>query len=154
MRKISFIALLFTVLVYVSCGTVSNVPNNNTNNNNSAATEAGKGCGTVLANLHSQYKASGKLDMNNSTTLLNIVELGTYYTVLKEHKADANYKNAFAAGLVTGSTGLIASNISLSTVSSLLALSGISNVTSSTLSSSAEAITTASELINILKTFK
>ena len=156
MKKIKIFALLFTVLTYVSCGTVSNVPNNNSsaNNNNSAATEAGKGCGTVLANLHSIYKSTGKLDISNSATLLGLVELGTYYSALKSHSSDANYKNAFAAGLVTGSTGLIASSISLATVNSLLNLSGLSNITSSTLSTSAEAINVASQLINILKTFK
>ena len=151
MKKIKIIALLFTVLAYVSCGTVSNVPNNN---NNSAATEAGKGCGTVLANLHSIYKSTGKLEISNSATLLGLVELGTYYSALKSHSSDANYKSAFAAGLVTGSTGLIASNTSLATVGSLLSLSGLSNITSSTPSTSTEAITTASQLINIFKTFK
>jgi hypothetical protein len=149
MKKIGVIVLFFTALFAVSCGTTSNV-----STGNSAATQAGKGCGAVLATLHSQYKSTGKIDMSNSTTLLNVVELGTYYTTLNSHKTDAAYKTAFATGLVEGSIGLITNANSLSTLNTLLTLGTLSSITSSTPGTSAVAVNVASGLINLLKSLK
>jgi len=151
MKKIGIIALYFSAFLIVSCSSTTNT--SSSSNNNSAATQAGTNCGRVLAGLYTQYKSAGKVDLANSTTLLNVVELCTYCNALKDHKSDATYKTAFASGLVSGSNGLITNSNSLSILNSLLSLSGY-NITSSTPSTSNEAINVALGLINLFKNLK
>jgi hypothetical protein len=146
MKKISIIISSFITLLFISCGTTSNV-----SNGNSAASQAGSSCGQVLASLHSQYKSSGKLDMTNSTTLLNVVELGTYYTALKSHSSDASYKTSFATGLISGSSGLITNSNSSSIINTLMSLSSLGSITKTTPGNAIEAVNAASGLVSLLK---
>jgi hypothetical protein len=149
MKKIGIIALFAAVLSFTSC-TVSNV----TTTNNSAATSAGTSCGKVLSTLYTQYKSTGKVDMTNSNTLLNVVELATYYTTLKANRSNAAYTKAFAVGMVSGSNGLVTNLNSTSVINALLAITGLSGITTNTSGVSTAAISVANGLINLFKILK
>lgn len=149
MKKISIIALFIAAISFASCKSISTV-----STANSVATSAGVNCGKVLASLNSTYKSTGKLDLTNTTTLLNVVELASYYKALEAHRTDAAYKTAFATGLVTGSNGAITAASSINVVNSLLNLAGLNKISSSTLNTANEAISVTNGLITIFKAFK
>ena len=148
MKKNKITILVITVLFIASCSSLSNIATSN-----AAATNAGSACGKVLLNLYTQYKSTGKVDMTNSTTLLNVVDLATYYKTLKAHGNDAAYKTAFAAGLVTGSNGVITASNSLSVVNKLLSIGGLNTISTSTVGTATEAVSVAAALVNIFKSF-
>jgi len=139
MKKSIVISLFSMVIFFTSCSLVSNTSINTT------ATSAGASCGKILAKLYTQYKASGNIDITNTTTLTNVIELSKYYKALKSHQNDAAYKAAFAAGLVTGSNGII----SLTVVNKILSISGLDTISSSTASNTIETIGIVKELINL-----
>jgi len=149
MKKTGILALLIAVFSFMSCSTVSTIASSD-----AAATAAGVSCGKTLASLYSQYKSTGKINMANSNTLLKVVELATYTKTLRDNKNNATFKKAFAAGLVSGSSGLVLNSNSMSTVSSLLSLSGLSNITSSTSATSTVAVNVATGLANLFKVLK
>jgi hypothetical protein len=146
MKKLGILTLFIAAIAFVACSTVTNL-----SNSNSAAKAAGTGCGNVLGNLLTQYKANGKkIDMTNTTTLLNVIELGTYYSTLKANQSDPNYKKEFAAGLVLGSNGLISNSKSLQVVNSLLTMNSLGDVSSSTTGTSSTAVNVAAALTGLL----
>jgi hypothetical protein len=149
MKKIGFITLLVAALAIMSCSTVSNIASSNP-----TATAAGTGAGKALSTLYSQYKSTGKVNMGSASTIGSIVELGTYVAALKNSQGVSGYKAAFATGLVSGSTGLVTSGNSMSTVNSLLGIAGLSGISSTVSSTSATATNVASGLTTLFNTFK
>ncbi len=149
MKKIGISVLLFALFSLMSCSTVSTITSSD-----AAATAAGVSCGKTLASLYSQYKSTGKINMTSSNTLLKVVELATYTKALRDNKNNATYKKAFAAGLVTGSSGLVINTNSMSTVNSLLSLTGLNSITSSTSATSTAAVNVATGLVNLFKVLK
>ena len=149
MKKFGIIALFIAAISFASCKSISTA-----STSSSAAKNAGVGCGKVLSSLYTSYKSTGKVDLTNSTTLLNVVGLATYYKGLNAHRNDAAYKTAFAAGLVTGSNGVITAANSISTVNSLLSLTGLNTITSSTVSTANDAISVAAGLVNLFNVLK
>ncbi|MCK9611815.1 MAG: hypothetical protein M0R16_02815 [Bacteroidales bacterium] len=149
MKKIGIISLVAVVIFIASCTTVSNVANSD-----AGATATGTACGKVLASMYSQYKSTGKIDMGSTTTISNIVQLGTYVAALKNNRNSTTYKQAFAAGLVTGSTGLVTTGNSTAVMNALLNLTGLSGYSSTVASTSTQAINIASGLVNLFQLFK
>lgn len=149
MKKIGFISLLVGAIFIASCSSISNVASSNP-----AATAAGTGAGKALSTLYSQYKSTGKINMGSASTIGTVVELGTYVAALKSNQSVSGYKSAFAAGLVTGSTGLVTSVNSMATVNSLLGIAGLSGISSTVSSTSSTATNVANGLITLFKTFK
>jgi len=149
MKRIGLITLLVVAIFIASCTTVSNITSSNP-----AATAAGTGAGKALSTLYSQYKSTGKVNMGSASTIGSIVELGTYVAALKNNQSVAGYKSAFAAGLVTGSTGLVTPANSMATVNSLLGITGLSGISSTVSSTSATATNVATGLTNLFNTFK
>jgi hypothetical protein len=145
MNKLVILTLAIAALVIVGCSSLSNT---------SSSIAAGTACGRTLATLYTGYKSTGKIDMTNSNTLLQVIELGTYTKALVANRSNEAYKKTFAEGLVLGSSGLILDNNSMSTVNSLLALSGLTKVkkTSSVDSKTAEDI--SKNLGGLLKNLK
>lgn len=143
MKKSILISLFSMAILYSSCSFISNTTNN------TSATGSGASCGKILAKLYTQYKASGNIDITNTTTLTNVIELSKYYKALKSHQNDAAYKAAFAAGLVTGSNGIISPANSLTVVNKILSISGLDTISSSTASNTIETIGIVKELINL-----
>jgi hypothetical protein len=148
MKTFGITAMIMTALFFASCGSVTNV-----STSNQSASNAGINCGKVLASLYSQYKATGKLDMTNSTNFMNVVSLATYYKTLKAHANDASYKTSFAAGMVTGSNGTITAANSLTIVNKLLSMSGLGGITSSTANTATELLNVVNQLVGLFKLF-
>lgn len=149
MKKIGFIALLVGAIFIASCSSISNIASSNP-----AATAAGTGAGKALSTLYSQYKSTGKINMGSASTIGTVVELGTYVAALKNNQSVSGYKSAFAAGLVTGSSGLVTTANSMATVNSLLGITGLSGISSTISGTSATATNVANGLITLFKTFK
>ncbi|PLX07164.1 MAG: hypothetical protein C0596_12275 [Marinilabiliales bacterium] len=149
MKKINFLFLFAAILAFVSCNTVSNIANSDT-----AANASGVSCGKLLTEMHDDYKASGKVNLTDTNTILNIIELGGYYKTLKAHENDAAYKKAFAAGLVTGSDNQITEENSMAVVEALLDMEKITEITEQTSSTASSAVTVANQLVAIFKLFK
>lgn len=149
MKITAYIAVFIAALSFASCSSISNSASSNT-----AAKTAGTSCGKVLSGLYSQYKSSGKLNMASSSTLTNVIELGACYKLLKDNRGNSAYRKSFAAGLVSGSNGLITNSKASSVISSLLSITGLGNVTSSTSSSSSVLTGIATNLINIFTSLK
>ena len=147
MKKSILISLFSMAILYSSCSFISNTTNN------TSATGSGAACGKILAKLYTQYKTSGNIDITNTTTLTNVIELSKYYKALKSHQNDATYKAAFAAGLVTGSNGTISPANSLIVVNKILSMSGLDTISSSTASNTIEKIGLVKELINLFNIF-
>jgi len=152
MNKISIIVIIVGTLFFTSCSGVKNVLASNTAT--TEGTTAGAACGKVLSSLYTQYKSTGKVDVNNATTLLSIGELSTSIGSLKNNMKNTSYLGTFAQGIVSGSNGLVNSNNSMSTVSSLLSLSSLSNITSTTPASSSTATSVASGLTTLFNNLK
>lgn len=148
MKKTGILLLFAAVLTIVSCGTMSDIASSDT-----AANTSGASCGKLMSEMYSDYKTAGKVDITNSNTLLNVIELGGYYRTLKSHENDSAYKKAFAAGLVTGSNNLITSENAMSVVESLLDLDKLSDITEQTTSTASSAISVANGLVAIFKAF-
>lgn len=149
MKKISILLLFAAVLSMVSCNTMSDLANSE-----SAATASGTSCGKLMSEMYSGYKTVGKVDLTNSNTLLNVIEMGGYYKTLKTHENDAAYKKAFAAGLVTGSNKLITTENAMSTVESILKMNKLAEITEQTTSTASAAINVAQGLAAIFNAFK
>jgi hypothetical protein len=145
MNKLVILGLAIATLAIVACSSLSNTSN---------STAAGTACGKTLANLYTGYKSAGKVDMTNSNTLLQVIELGTYTQALVANKNNAAYKKTFAEGLVLGSAGLILDNNSMSTVNSLLSLTGLTQIKKSSSIDSKTASDISNNLGGMLKNLK
>jgi hypothetical protein len=145
MKKLAILALVIATFAIVACSSLSNASN---------STTAGTSCGKTLANLYTGYKSTGKIDMTNSNTLLQVIELGTYTEALVANKNNEAYKKSFAQGLVLGSSGLILDNNSMSTVNSLISLTGLTQVKKSSTVDSKTASNISTNLGGLLKNLK
>jgi hypothetical protein len=148
MKKINVLLLFVAVLSMVSCKTVSDIAGSGT-----AANATGVSCGKLMSGMYSDYNDVGKVNLLDSKTILNLVELGGYYKSLKSHENDAAYKKAFAAGLVTGSNNLITAENSMNVVESLLNMDKLTEITEQTSSTAGSAVTVAGQLVEIFKMF-
>ena len=104
MKSLKFAAAFILAAIMFSCTTTST---SSTTATNSAAYTAGQSFGTSFKSLFSSYKSTGKLDMTNTTNLLNIATLANSCTTIKSQaKTSAVYKD-FAKGAVVAGTGII-----------------------------------------------
>ena len=149
MKKTGVLFLFVAMFAFASCNTMSNIANSDT-----AANTSGVSCGKLLSEMHDDYKATGKVNLTDTNTILNIIELGGYYKTLKSHENDATYKKAFAAGLVTGSGNQISAENSMAVVEALLNMDKITEITEQTTSTASSAVTVANQLVAIFKLFK
>ena len=149
MKKTNLLLLFSAIFAFVSCSTMSNIADSN-----AAANTTGISCGKLLKEMHDDYKASGKVNLTDTNTIVNIIELGGYYKTLKAHENDAAYKKAFAAGLVTGSNNQITPENSMAVVDALLNMDKITEITEQTSSTASSAVSVAGQLVDIFKLFK
>jgi hypothetical protein len=149
MKRVRVLVFFIATLSFASCSSISKVASSNT-----VANAEGVACGKVLTTMFNQYKSSGKVDVTNSNTWKNVMELGSYCTALNKNKADTSYKQSFASGLVTGSNGLLTTSTATSAVNSLLSISGLSGLTSGTSSTSTTAKNVTAGLTSLFNSWK
>ncbi len=73
----------------------------------STATSKGKAAGVALKSLYTQYKADGKLNMQNVGNIVNLATLANNLKDLKGQSDKSAFYKDFASGLVTGSGNLV-----------------------------------------------
>ena len=73
----------------------------------STATSNGKAAGVALKSLYTQYKADGKLNMQNVGNIVNLATLANNLKGLKGQSDKSAFYKDFASGLVTGSGNLV-----------------------------------------------
>lgn len=100
------VIVVFTVFLYFlsSCTMLSTTSQSSTS---SASYVSGKGFGTSLAALYSQYKTSGKLNFGDPTTLVNVAALSTYGSAIRGKGTNTAFYKDFASGAIAGSNTLI-----------------------------------------------
>lgn len=163
MKKIVKILILAAVAFFTAEATadaqlLKNILNNVSSSSTvSAATSNGRQAGAALKSLYTQYKADGKLDMNNLNNMLNLATLASSVKDLKGQTSKTTFYKEFAAGLITGSNNLVTSSNSTSVMNGLTSL--VNNVDLSSLAqgstgTTANATEIASSVSNILKIFK
>ena len=147
--KFSITFLLITALIYSSC---SMLTPSSTNQSNSTAYVAGKGFGTSLGALYSHYKSSGKIVLNDATTLLNLTELATYGASVRGIAKNTTTYKDFTTGIIAGSNNLVKSNVVDNIISSVnnLNLSTVVNSLNNRTISPTTTSTVSNSLSNIL----
>ena len=124
MKKLSFVAVLTVIILFVSCGTINNGATTSTTNTSGISTTSqaytsGRGFGTSLTALYNSYKTAGKLNLNDATNLLNLASLATYASAIKGNAKNTTFYKEFAAGAVA-SSNLITTNNIASIISSVI----------------------------------
>lgn len=130
----------------------------------STATSNGKAAGVALKSLYSQYKADGKLNMQNVGNIVNLATLANNLKGLKGQSDKSVFYKDFASGLVTGSGNLVNDSNSGAVMGGLAGLvnnvdlSGIQGAISGDQGNGAGEIKNASEIASsvsgILNMFK
>ena len=117
---------------------ILNKANNATATSVSAATSNGQAAGAALKSLYTQYKSTGKLDLNNITNIMNLATLATNVKGLKGQTNKTQFYKDFAAGLITGSSNLVTQTNSNAVMNGLTSL--VNNVDLSALQGNASEI--------------
>lgn len=148
MKKLSIIMLCVATLTMASCGTTRNASTSGgTSTNTSAAKSQGKSTAAALITLYNSYRATGTINLGNATDLTAALVVATGYTNLRNNQADANYKKAFASGMVSAGAGLITANNVNYIINTMNNLTGL-NVNAATISNS---VGTATAIIQLLQ---
>ena len=138
--------MCFAALAMTSCGSLSG-----TGSSNSVAQMSGQTCGVAIQQLYSAYRATGKIDLTNATTLSNALIVTTAYTNLKANKDNQEYRKSFTNGLIASSAGLITSANATAFVDQMLSTAGLSNVTAQNITQTAATAAAIVTLMNSLK---
>lgn len=148
MKKALIFSMLIAIFAITSCGTVSN-----TVSTNDTAKTMGTTCGTALSGLYKSYKAAGnKININDASTLTNVIAISTSTSTLRTNGKDASFRKSYIAGLVAGSGGLITNDKASKIYDKLLAsASAISTVNTSSTASTLTSATNA--LLTVLALF-
>ena len=144
MKKLSIIVMCFVSLALVSCGSSLGSANSSTT---SAAKSNGRAAGTSIITLYNSYRSTGTVNLGNPTDLTAALSLATAYTNFRTNQADANYKKAFAAGMVAAGAGLITANNVGNIINTMNNLTGL-NVNAATITNN---IGTATAIIQLLQ---
>ncbi len=149
MKTLKLIAVFMMTAVLFSCSSLSTT---STTSTTSAAYTAGQTFGTSLKSLYSSYKSAGKLDVNNTTNLLNIATLANSCTTVKNQtKGTTTYKD-FAKGAIVAGTGLITTSNVDDIISSVTSIAGLSDIkNSSAVSTSTSVLNSISSVLNAIQ---
>lgn len=104
----------------------------------------GNSAGSALLGLYSQYKADGKLDLQNASNIKNLLTLAQNIKGLAQTKNTTN----FLSGLITGSKNLVNNSNSSTVLSSLSNLSKLDLSSLGTSVASSAAKSAASGLLS------
>ena len=142
MKRFSIIMMCIAAMAFTSCGSTSG-----TTTTDSAAKASGRNTASALITLYNSYRSTGTISLSNPTDLTAALVVATGYTNLRTYKEDANYKKAFAAGMVSAGAGLITTANVNQIITTMNNLTGL-NVNAATVSNS---VGTATALIQLLQ---
>ena len=92
---------------------------------NQAAYTSGQQTGVALSALHSQYKATGKVDMSDFSNILNVAIVANAAQTLKEQTEGGQYYKDFGKGLIVGSNELVSDATLGNVVAGISALTNV-----------------------------
>ena len=103
--KLSLVAIVMAgFILFGACGSTSNIATT------SPAYISGSSFGSSLLSLYSQYKQNGKIDFKNTSTLLQLAQLATSCSAIKENLKNKDFYSSFVQGAVIGSQQNISQN--------------------------------------------
>ncbi|GEM_PF-959096 len=145
MKKLSIMMMCFAVmsLGLVSCKSSSSASGSNYD----AAKKSGRSTATAILGLYNSYKSNGTINLSNASDLTNGLMLATGYANMRNNRQDAEYKKAFAAGMVSAGTGLITAENAERVIDKMNSLTGLS-VNAANISNS---VGTAQAIIQLLQ---
>ena len=146
MKRLSILMMSIAMLAFASCSTLQQAASSG-----GAAALSGQSCAVATSSLYKTYKSTGKIELTNPTNVTNILTVITAYNQLKEHKADANYRKAFANGAVAAGTGVITAANAETFTNTLLNASGLNGVTASNIQQKTQTAATIISLFSALK---
>ena len=144
MKRFSIIMMCLATLAFSSCGSTFGGASGSVS---SAAKDNVRAAGASIISLYNSYRSTGTVNLGNPADLTAALSLATAYTNFRNNQADANYKKAFASGMVAAGAGLItAANVNgiINTMNNLTGL----NVNAATITNS---VGTATAIIQLLQ---
>ena len=148
MKRLSIIMMCLATLAFSSCGSTLGGA---TGTASSAAKDNGRAAGASIISLYNSYRSTGTVNLGNPTDLTAALSLATAYTNFRNNQADANYKKAFAAGMVASGAGLITTKNVNSIINTMNNLTGL-NVNAATITNSVGTATAIIQLLQALGT--
>lgn len=116
-RNLSIVAIFMAISVlFSSCGSFGG---GTTTATKSAGYTTGQAFGTSFLALYTQYKGTGKIDMNNPTTLLNVASLASNCGIIKQNLTNKTFYSDFVSGAVFGSKQTMSSSTVDQTINAL-----------------------------------
>ena len=104
--KLSLAAIVVVgFIVLGACNTTSSV-----GSCSSPAYNSGQLFGSSLLSLYSDYKQAGKIDMSNTGTMLQVAQLATSCSVIKQNLSNKDFYMSFVEGAVLGSQQNVTQN--------------------------------------------
>ena len=146
MKRFSIIMMCIAAMAFTSCGSTSG-----TTTTDSAAKASGRNTASALITLYNSYRSTGTVSLSNPTDLTAALSLATAYTNFRNNQADANYKKAFASGMVAAGAGLITTKNVNSIINTMNNLTGL-NVNAATITNSVGTATAIIQLLQALGT--
>ena len=121
--KISLAAIVMAgFILFAACSTSSSGTKTTSTPATSAAYNTGSVVGQSLLGIYQQYKSSGKIDLKDPTTLLQLLALSTQVETVKQNYKNASFYADFAKGAVFGSQNNISNNNVGSVINALTGL--------------------------------
>lgn len=145
MKRLSIIMMCFATMALASCDLTRN-----TTSGNEAKTSGRNTANAILA-LYNSYRSNGTISMSNANDLTSTLVVATGYTNLRNNQGNADYRRAFAAGMVSAGTGLITSANVERVINTMNGLTGL-NVNASNISNSVGTATAVIQLLQALNT--
>ena len=109
--KISLAAIVMAgFILFAACGTTSSGGSTTSSPASSAAYNTGSVVGQSLLGIYQQYKSSGKIDLKNPTTILQLLALSTQIETVKQNYKNASFYADFTKGAVLGSQNTISNS--------------------------------------------
>ncbi len=141
MKRLRIILLCLVATAFVSCSGLGST------SVDSAAKTAGRNTANAIITLYNSYRNTGTVSLSNPTDLTAALMVATGYTNMRSNRENAEYKKAFAAGMVSAGSGLItAANVD-SIINTMNSLTGL-NVNAATVSNN---VGTATAIIQLLQ---
>lgn len=120
MKIKSIILALVAMVTFASCGVMGGMAGGN-----SEASKSGNASGVALRNLYTTYQSTGKIDMTNISTMMQMASLVNGVQSLKTTTDKSAFYADFLTGLIIGSNNLVNKNNSTNVMGALTTMSNL-----------------------------
>lgn len=120
MKIKSIILALVAMVTFASCSVLGGMTGGN-----SEASKSGNASGVALRNLYTTYQSTGKIDMTNISTMMQMASLVNGVQSLKTTTDKSAFYADFLNGLITGSNNLVNKNNSTNVMGALTTMSNL-----------------------------